>query len=228
MSGILAAFNLNNVPVDESVLNKMLASISHRARDGSYLWKHSCAGLGLAYTSFDSRPKEIGLTSCDTRACAISFDGRLDNRSELISNLLSYGELVGSESTDSELALKGYLCWGDNFVERLLGDFAFVLFDCEERRVLCARDILGIKPLYCFLGRSTFLASSELQQLFATGIVPKIPNLGMLAEYLSVYRSSYNETLFANVPLRSSTVTVTVHTYSAVSSNIILVNRDIL
>ena len=79
---------------------------------------------------------------------------RLDNRAELIREL---GVPVRPAPSDAELVLAAYRRWGTDSPERLLGDFAFALWDGPRERVVCARDPFGVKPLYYHLSRRDFV-----------------------------------------------------------------------
>ena len=95
---------------------------------------------------------------------AVEFDGRfwllgrirLDRRGELCS-------LLGAPATSSDalLCLKAYADWGENCVERLCGDFCFVIWDERRRRLFCARDQLGVRPLFhARVGATWFVGDS--------------------------------------------------------------------
>jgi asparagine synthase (glutamine-hydrolysing) len=79
----------------------------------------------------------------------------VDARRELVPQLRANGhEDLSPDATDVELILRAYQTWGENCVEHLLGDFAFAIWDGSKQRLFCARDHLGVKPLfYAHLGQ---------------------------------------------------------------------------
>jgi asparagine synthase (glutamine-hydrolysing) len=94
-------------------------------------------------------------------------DARLDNRSELVAALELGAFGPGRLLTDAELIARAYQHWGLNGVPRLLGSFAFVLWDPTERKLLCARDHVGEYPLYYRRNVRCFAFASEVKQILA-------------------------------------------------------------
>src|SRR6185503_9107655 len=97
----------------------------------------------------------------------IAFNGEIYNFVELRKELESLGATFRSKS-DTEVVLKAYAKWGVDAVSRLCGMFAFAIWDAQQRRMVLARDRLGIKPLYlCEAaprnGHHTLLFASELR-----------------------------------------------------------------
>src|SRR5689334_5979418 len=73
----------------------------------------------------------------------VSFDGRIDDRNDLISALsLSW------QSTDAGIIAAAYRQWGADFLSRLGGDFVLALWDGDKQELLLARDCFGTAPLY--------------------------------------------------------------------------------
>ncbi len=111
----------------------------------------------------------------------LTADARLDNRAELCATLEA-----PAHTTDGDLILRAYLRWGETSVEHLLGDFAFVIWDASRQSLFCARDHMGVKPLYYHHrpGR-LFACASEIKALFALGDVPRTLNETRVADYLT-------------------------------------------
>jgi asparagine synthase (glutamine-hydrolysing) len=85
--------------------------------------------------------------SCPDADVWIAFNGEIYNHHALRAELSSRGHRFRT-STDTEVLIHAYLAWGDGFVARLNGMFAFVIHDGRRGRVLAARDRFGTKPLY--------------------------------------------------------------------------------
>jgi asparagine synthase (glutamine-hydrolysing) len=96
----------------------------------------------LPEDEFDRQP----LTSEDGRFVLVA-DLRIDNRDELITDL-PLGTSDASRLSDSDLLLLGCLAWGRGILDRMIGDFAFALWDGRERTLFLARDTGGEKPLH--------------------------------------------------------------------------------
>lgn len=112
---------------------------------------------------------------------AISFDGRLDNRDELISRL-STCDL--QNRSDAACALAAYREFGDSFAQHLKGDFAIAIFDCAQQKLLLSRDIMGIRPLYYCQTEKTFVAASEIKSILAYPGFQTRPDDDALADLL--------------------------------------------
>ncbi|MEM1415960.1 MAG: asparagine synthase (glutamine-hydrolyzing) [Myxococcota bacterium] len=94
----------------------------------------------------------------------VSYNGELYNYRELRDELRAAGETFATES-DTEVLLAAYAVWGEGFVERLRGMFAFALVDEARGKALLARDRLGIKPLYVARAGEALLFASEVRAL---------------------------------------------------------------
>jgi asparagine synthase (glutamine-hydrolysing) len=100
---------------------------------------------------------------------------------------------------DAELVLKAYERWGEECPIRILGEFAFALWDARKRQVFCARDIMGVRPLYYWCSNSRFRFASEMHALFEDPAVLRRPNEGFIAECLATADPPLDETLFADI-----------------------------
>jgi asparagine synthetase B (glutamine-hydrolysing) len=131
----------------------------------------------------------------------VVFDGRLHNRDEIISELRDRCD-ASAAASDAELAAASYQIDGTEFARRLLGDFAVAVVDARHRRVVLARDGMGIRPLYYRRTQSSVLFGSEIKTLIADPEYHARPNNQLLAELLlrrAHRRASDDATLFAGV-----------------------------
>ena len=111
----------------------------------------------------------------------IVFNGEIYNFRDLRRELESAGVEFRSQS-DTEVILAAYRVWGEGCLSRLRGMFAFALWDAPQKRLLLARDPMGIKPLYYFQTETVFLFASEVRTLLQTGLVPrKLDSTGVLS-----------------------------------------------
>jgi asparagine synthase (glutamine-hydrolysing) len=199
MSGLVGCFNLNEQPASAPLIKRMLERIAHRGPDRSGSWINGPVGMGhvMLHTTPESLHERQPLLD-ETGMLCLTLDGRVDNREELRDALLAHGLTLRTD-TDAELVLRAYQCWRDACPVRILGDFAFVIWDRHARRLFCARDILGLKPLYYYTNRRVFLWVSELSALFEEPAVPRAPNEGMIGDYLASALTNNEETLWQGI-----------------------------
>jgi len=200
MSGIVGIWNLDGKPVDQSQLARMSATLAHRGANGERLWIQG--SVGLACQLFRVTPESATEIQplIHSSGVALVFDGRLDNRAELLESLKTSAG-VSVTSPDPALVLAAYEAFGDQLPERLAGDFALGLFDPNQRRLLLARDAIGIRPLhYCRTG-DTFLFASEIKALLAHPLVSTRPNDDVLAEIVlnSALQQNQSQTCFESI-----------------------------
>jgi asparagine synthase (glutamine-hydrolysing) len=199
MSGILGIFYRDERPVLASELQAMSASIAHRGQDDEGIWHSGSVGLGhrMLWTTPESLNEKLP-TFQISKQLAITADVRLDNRTELISQLdLRYDS--PQTLTDSELILAAYERWGQACPEYLLGDFAFAIWDESTRQFFCARDHFGIKPFYFFNSNRLFAFASEIKALLALEGIPSELNEIRIADYLTVTLDDPAITLYKNI-----------------------------
>ncbi len=183
MSGIVGIYYLDGRPVERSKIQGMLNTISHRGPDGSEIWMDGPAALGcqlLRVTPESAKETQPFVHHSET---VVVFDGRLDNREELLPQLKTSIE-VSAESPDPAFVLAAYDVFGDSFTEHLVGDFALGLLDPNHHKLLLARDVIGVRPLYYYSTPKQFLFASEVKGLLAHPQVSTRPNDNYLAEFL--------------------------------------------
>ena len=186
MCGIAGELRFDGAPADAAVLGRMSAAMARRGPDAAGLWAQDGAGLG------HRRLKIIDLTETGAQpmvdpqlGLAVAFNGCVYNYKELRKELAADGYSFSSTS-DTEVLLKAYHRWGERFVERLAGMFAFVIVERASGRAVLGRDRLGIKPLYLADGPNGELrVASTLPALLAAGDVDTGIDPVALHHYLS-------------------------------------------
>lgn len=114
----------------------------------------------------------------------IVFNGEIYNFRELRKELEAEGAGFKSQS-DTEVILAAYRVWGEGCLTRLRGMFAFALWDAMRKRLLLARDPMGIKPLYYHRSNQAFIFASEVRTILETGLVPRKADLTGVLSYLA-------------------------------------------
>src|SRR5262249_31716695 len=85
----------------------------------------------------------------------------------------SLGGVCWRSQSDTETILHAYLAWGPGCLERFRGMFALAIWDGRDSTLWCARDRLGIKPLYFFATPAGVMFASEMRALLRSGLVPR-------------------------------------------------------
>jgi asparagine synthase (glutamine-hydrolysing) len=101
------------------------------------------------------------------------FDGRIDNRRELGECL---GIVASGEVPDSVIAVRLFDRFGERSFARILGDFAIIVMDLQDKKLICARDHLGLRVLHYYHSPTLFAVATAPEVLFALKGVPKILN----------------------------------------------------
>ena len=156
-------------PVRPQTVSAMTARLVHRGPDGDGLWQSADRRAVIGHR----RLKVIDLTDAadqpmaDTEGRAVlTYNGEIYNYRELRERLRAEGVEFRS-SGDTEVLLRAYLRWGESALSELNGMFAFAILDTERRRLFCARDRFGEKPLYFAEGDGFFAFASEIKALLA-------------------------------------------------------------
>ena len=190
MSGIAGLLALDGRPAEGATGRAMADRLRRRGPDGRAAWADGPVALAHAmlWTTPESLQERLPLQA---GPYAVTADARLDNRDELLGLLEGELRALGlwaapADVPDSSLVLAAYARWGEGCPERLLGAFAFAIWDGRERRLVCARDPIGVRPLYLVHrpGR-VFAFASEPKALFAVpGVEPEVDEV-RIAESLS-------------------------------------------
>jgi asparagine synthase (glutamine-hydrolysing) len=175
--------------VSPEMLERATATLSHRGPDDAGTAIIDCSSsdcwqIGFAHTRLsiiDLSPLGHQPMQDPSTGNWIVFNGEIYNYHDLRCELEGVGAQFSSQS-DTEVILAAYRVWGEECLTRLRGMFAFGLWDAKRRRLLLARDPMGIKPLYYYQSPEHFLFSSEVRTLLRTGVVPrKIDSTGVLS-----------------------------------------------
>ena len=168
MCGIAGEIDLEGGRVARDRTLRAVAAQADRGPDGEGLWDGGWAVLGhrrLSIVDLSDRGSQPMVDAAT--GTAIVFNGCIYNHEELRRELSDEGTF--RSLSDTEVILMGYRRWGERVVDHLVGMFAFVIVDGSRRRVVMARDRLGIKPLYLCGDGGRFRFASTLPALLAGG-----------------------------------------------------------
>lgn len=194
MSAIAGIVSLSGKPIVAALIDRLTLSMTARGPDRRQTWQTERVALGhcLLRTTPEALHEEQPMASVDGHL-RIVFDGRLDNRSELFRELRTRNVAIRDE-TDPALVLAAYSLWGEKVPERLLGDFAFAIWDSRENKVFCARDHIGNRPFYYVQTPDYFAIASDDTSLLDVPDVSAAPNdLMFTAAFISGIWSSMTE-----------------------------------
>jgi asparagine synthase (glutamine-hydrolysing) len=168
MCGIAGKFLYDpNTPIDADRLRTMTDAVTHRGPDAAGYYVGPGIGLGhrrLSIIDLATGDQPIGN---EDGSIQVIFNGEIYNFAELRESLEARGHVFRTRS-DTEVIAHGYEEWGDRAVERFRGMFAFALWDAGRRRLLLARDRVGVKPLhYSTLEGRGIVFGSEIKSLLA-------------------------------------------------------------
>ncbi|HKV39295.1 MAG TPA: asparagine synthetase B, partial [Blastocatellia bacterium] len=217
MCGIVGVADSSGKPVSETVLHAMADAIVHRGPDGEGYYSDCRSDVGAASHNHDSGDGTGGSVGLGMRRLAIVdlvsgqqpihnedksvwvvLNGEIYNYPELRKELESKGHRFYTNS-DTEAIVHAYEEYDLDVPKRLVGMFAFALWDRAKRRLLISRDRVGKKPLlYCIAG-SKLIFGSEFQALLKHPDVPREINIGALSQYLSFMCVPAPLTAFAGI-----------------------------
>ncbi|MEQ8660394.1 MAG: asparagine synthase-related protein [Gammaproteobacteria bacterium] len=181
MAGLSAIIQLDGAPADGAVLARMNATVAHR---GAVAVSHVEGASALAV--LDHLTPATPRLHVDRAGppLGIAFVGHLYARAALAATLGCAAD------SDAALVIAAYRRWGEDCLARLDGDFACVIHDEQARRVLCARDALGMHPLCYALDGARLLVASEPRQVVAAGIAAAACEES-IAAYMATTRHLY-------------------------------------
>src|SRR5262245_19364232 len=163
----------------------MLDALSHRGPDDEGRYVDAGLALGARRLSIiDVAAGHQPLSNEDGSVWA-AFNGEIYNYRELRELLLRRGHTLRTES-DTETLVHVYEDDGDAFLDSLNGMFGLALWDARRRRLLLARDRIGIKPLYFHADARALVFGSELKALLASELVERRLDRGALGDYLQM------------------------------------------
>jgi asparagine synthase (glutamine-hydrolysing) len=160
--------------LDERLVRRMITPIAHRGPDDEGVWIDERAEIGLGHRRLaivDLSPAGHEPMHSASGRLVITFNGEIYNHAEIRRELETTGQVPENGwrgHSDVEVLLEAIDCWGlEAALERAVGQFAFGLWDRQDRKLRLVRDRFGEKPLYYgWVGRD-FVFASELKAIRA-------------------------------------------------------------
>jgi len=198
MCGIVGKYYFNPNQYNASDLPGMMKIISHRGPDSSGTFTNGIVALGFQRLSI------IDVTTGDqplyneTGDIVLVANGEIYNFKELEKKLKSSGHIFKTK-TDCEVIIHLYEEYGNSFVEKLNGMFAFCLYDSRKKTLLMARDRMGIKPLYYYRNEDVLIFASEIKGILAAHGISAKQEVNVLDEYLCFGHLCNGKTFFSGI-----------------------------
>lgn len=195
MSAIFGIVSLSGRPIAEKEMATLGRLLTNRAPQHCDIWHHPSSLLSLGCRLLRTTPESIDETQPwidPISGMAVVADARLDNRHELLSALA----MADTFAPDSQIILRAYLCWGEDCVSKMLGDFVFCIWNPLANELFFARDHTGGRSLSYTRSGDFFAFSSSPESLLALDWVDRGLNEDAMANLL-VY----------NYPLQHETAT---------------------
>lgn len=196
MCGICGFITDHKINIDN--LKQMNNTMIHRGPDDSGEEIHQSGNkyIGLAQrrlSIIDLSP--LGhqpMFSADNKV-AIVFNGEIYNFKDLRKELEGYNFI---STSDTEVIIAAYLKWGLDFLNNLNGMFAIAIYDFRDEKLILARDRVGKKPLYYYMGNGNFVFSSELKPIMKYPYFKKNIKRDIISKYLYHGYINAPETIF--------------------------------
>jgi asparagine synthase (glutamine-hydrolysing) len=166
MSVQAGIWNLDGEPVKQDLLDQFSQAMTDIGSDGETTY---CGGpLGMLYRPFHTRAESRGENQPyhDNRGRVMTWDGRLDNRHELICQL---DHLLTDDHTDAAILAAALEQWGTDCFAALIGDWALSIWDPQQHELILARDYMGIRHLFYYPKPQQIVWCSHLAPLALSG-----------------------------------------------------------
>lgn len=190
MCGITGWVSFHDEP-SAPVIEAMTATLARRGPDagGTWLGRHAAIGhRRLAVIDLEGGGQPM-TSERGGHEVVLSYSGEVYNHHELRAQLRGLGHRFRTRS-DTEVVLRAYEQWGEAMADRLVGMFAFAVWDAGEQRLLLVRDRLGVKPLFVAEVAGGLVFGSEPKALFAhPEVSPRIDADGLREAYSLMFNT---------------------------------------
>lgn len=199
MSAICGIIQHNQAPVAAERCRVIQAALEPYGRHAQGLWDGQHVAIGSRLTrllpedQYDHQP----LQGTGQRFVLVA-DVRLDNREEL-GSLLHISPAEQKTMADADILLAAYERWEQQCLEHLVGDFAFAVWDRQQRSLFLARDHLGKRPLFYHQGNGWFGFASMPAGLLALPEIPMMPDEERIRDLVLVLRDESDHSYFEGI-----------------------------
>jgi asparagine synthase (glutamine-hydrolysing) len=184
--------------VDPAEVARMTDALSHRGPDDFGYFFDGPVGLGHRRLSIIDLAGGRQPIENEDGSVVIVFNGEVYNYAGLTRDLVARGHTFKTRS-DTEAMVHAYEEYGDECVQRFRGMFGFAIWDRRRRRLLVARDRLGVKPVYYYIGEGFLAFASEVKALLELPGVPREIDEEAYEQYLILRYVPGPRTMFRGI-----------------------------
>lgn len=197
MAGLVAVVSLDGSPVADQDLVTGLGRLVSPREERSATW--TAGSVGLAATALVAAHGTSSPLAVDG-PLVVAVDARFDDPASLGARLHGLGEASRPALSSAELVLAAYRRWGLECLSELAGDFAFVLWDAERRRLFAARDAVGVRQLVWMQDGERLILASNVAAVLAVLKHKPRPNWNLLRDQIDRYYDRWlDETCFSGI-----------------------------
>jgi asparagine synthase (glutamine-hydrolysing) len=201
MCGIAGFYSFNQ-SLSIADLEDITSTVKHRGPNATNTFYDEVSKVGLGHTRLSIIDLRSSSNQPMTSQCGryvIVFNGEIYNFKELRKEIKGVAFRTNS---DTEVLLEGFANFGQSFVDKLVGMFAFVIYDKAQNKLMVCRDRVGLKPIYYYNDNDNFIFGSELKVLEAVKVlkgnlqvnrhaVLEYLHFGYVPEPFSIYENVY-------------------------------------
>jgi asparagine synthase (glutamine-hydrolysing) len=179
-------WNFDDEPIDRNLLRKLGSSAGTDAPDGETSFVNGA--VGLTYGAFCTTPEARSETQpfVSPRGYVITWDGRLDNREELITQLDRH---LSTDHTDVAIVAAAFERWGEACLHKFIGEWALCSWDPTEKTLILSRDYAATRSLYYYLTQSRLYWCTRL----ATMVLQTGASFTLDEDYIASYLTTFPE-----------------------------------
>jgi asparagine synthase (glutamine-hydrolysing) len=197
MSAIFGIIDFTGSPIEPEWITSMQNDLAHRGPDGEGLYQEH--GVALGHKLLHVTPESIyDHSPYEEDGFVITAHARLDER-QVIMDRIGVPKEERDTITDPLLLLRSFRKFGKDFVKDIYGDFAFVIWDKENKELFCARDQMGVKPFLYYLKDGRLAFSTELKSLVRLSFVETEADLELLRDQAIGLHDQPTKTAWKNI-----------------------------
>ena len=200
MCGIAGLYNyhFSKEPSIEQNVKKMLTLINHRGPDESGVFLDNNIGIGSVRLNIIDLSSGQQPMSDETGRYWIVYNGEIFNYKELRADLIKKG-IQFKTTSDTEVVVQMYALYGVDCLNQFNGQFAFCVWDRNEKEMFLARDRVWIRPLFYWSKNESFAFCSEIKGLFTLDQIERSINLESLSQIFTFWTTLTPNTPFKNI-----------------------------
>jgi asparagine synthase (glutamine-hydrolysing) len=198
MCGIAGIINFNNREDMQPTLTRMIGLMRHRGPDASGIYLNDQVGLAHARLSIIDLNGGDQPIHNEDRSVWIVFNGEIFNYPELRRDLITRGHQFYTQ-TDTEVLVHLYEEKGPELFKHINGQFAFAIWDANDKSLLLGRDRMGIRPLFYHQNKNRLVFGSEIKTIFADASIARNLDTQTLADIFTCWAPLHSKTPFENI-----------------------------